>query len=192
MQPDVVALLDGTQTVTYRELNQRANTLARRLAESGLKRGSVAIVEMPRSVELATVLLAVLKAGAAYAWVEPATHRVLDASPTFCIIQKKSASEQCYLGVDIRPALAASAERPSANLPILTRGSDIACILPNEHGELQVLVPHETITSMPAPAQSGTWSSEAGAFDLWIALMSGESLTVAGRARVPAEPRQAA
>ncbi len=178
MQPEAVALHDGTQRLTYRELNQRANTLARRLGECGLKRGSVALVQMPRSMELATVLLAVLKAGAAYAWIEPGSRADLDMAACFCVMQRKSASEQRYLAVDIRNALAACAARPSANLPVLTRGSDIACVLPDVQGELEVIVPHETITSMPAPARMGTWTNEPGAFDLWIALMSGDTLTI--------------
>ena len=178
MQPDAVALIDGTLTVTYRELNQRANTLARRLGECGLKRGSVAVVQMPRGIELATVLLAVLKAGAAYKWVEPGSRPDFDLPATFCIASRKSASDDRCLALDIRNALAACAERPTANLPILTRGSDIACVLPEVDGEADVLVPHETITSTPARARIGTWTSEPGAFDLWIALMSGETLSV--------------
>lgn len=178
MQPDAVAVVDGAQAVTYRELNQRANTLARRLGECGLRRGSVAMVQMPRSVDLATVLLAVLKAGAAYACVEPGSADACELPASFCIAQRKSASEQRYLAVDIRNALAGCAARPSANLPILTRGSDIACVLPDRLGDPQVLVPHETVTSMPATAHTGTWAPEPGAFDLWITLMSGATMTI--------------
>jgi non-ribosomal peptide synthetase component F len=179
MQPEAVALIDATHALTYRDLNQRANTLARRLADSGLRRGSIALVQMHRSVDLAVVLLAVLKAGAAYAWREPGTHGEPDLPSSFCIAQQRNAfSEQCFLAVDIRNALAACAARSSPNLPILTRGSDIACILPDSHGEPQVLVPHETIASLPAPARADGWTSEPGAFDLWIALMSGETLRV--------------
>jgi non-ribosomal peptide synthetase component F len=180
MQPEAVALVDSTQALTYRDLNQRANTLARRLADSGLRRGSVAVVQMHRSVDLAVVLLAVLKAGAAYAWMEPGTSSGPDLPASFCIAQRRAAhAEQCFVAVDIRNALAACTARPSPNLPILTRGSDIACVLPDSQGEPQVLVPHETIASMPAPARRDAWTSEPGAFDLWIALMSGETLRVA-------------
>jgi AMP-binding enzyme len=198
MQPDAVAIIDQTQSLTYRELNQRANTLARRLGECGLRRGSVAVVHMPRSMELATVLLAVLKAGAAYAWVEPGSRADFDLPSSFCIAHGKSASAERYLAVDIRNALTACAERPSANLPILTRGSDIACVLPDIAGEPEVLVPHETITSTPVRPRVGTWTSEPGAFDLWIALMSGETLSVGDHGSrigdagsVPAAPQAA-
>jgi hypothetical protein len=178
MQPHTVALTDGTQSVTYRELNGRANTLARRLAESGLRRGAVALVRMERGVDLATVLLAVLKAGAAYGWVEPGSAGDVELPASFCILKRKSGSEQAYHAVDVRTALAACAERPTPNLPILTRGSDVACALPDGDGNPQMLVPHGTITSMPTPRRTGPWMSEPGAFDLWIGLMSGETLTL--------------
>jgi non-ribosomal peptide synthetase component F len=187
MQPEVVALVDGSDTVTYRDLNWRANALARRLAECGLKRGGHALVRMDRGVELATVLLAILKAGAAYSWIEPGSAGDLDLPASFCIEGRKSASEQSYLAVDIRSALAACEGRPSPNLPVLTRGSDIACVLSDSCGASQVLVPHETITAMPATARGAGWASETGAFDLWIGLMSGETLTIH---RAPAAPGQ--
>ena len=198
LQPDAVALIEGTQIVTYRDLNVRANTLARRLGECGLRRGAVALVRMNRCVDLATLLLAVLKAGAAYSWIEPGSQADVDIAATFSIAQRKSAAEQRYLAVDLGNAFALCAARPSPNLPILTRGSDIACVLPDSDGEAQVLVPHETITSMPAPVQSGTWTSDPGAFDLWISLMAGETLkiedqapAIAAAGSAPAAPQAA-
>ena len=178
MQPDAVALTDAAQALTYRELNVRANTLARRLGECGLRRGAVALVRMHRCADLATLLLAVLKAGAAYSWIEPGSHQDDDLPPSFCVAQRSSGAEQRYLAVDLGNAFALCAARPSPNLPILTRGSDIACVLPDGEGRPQVLVPHETITSMPAATQSGSWTRDPGAFDLWITLMAGETVKI--------------
>src|SRR5688572_31151555 len=72
LRPHVPAVIDGLRTLTYRELNARANVVARHLVERGLRRGRLAIVGMERSAELAITLLAVLKAGAFYEWVDPA------------------------------------------------------------------------------------------------------------------------
>lgn len=184
-QPDTAAVNDGTQCLTYRELNQRANTLARRLSESGLTRGAVAIVRMERGVDLATVLLAVLKAGAAYTWVEPGSPDDLNLPTSFGVAPRRADGDQPYLAIDIRGALADCKSRPGPNLPIHTRGSDIACVLPDHDGQPHVLVPHATITALPASSRNGEWTSEPGAFDLWLGLMSGATVSLNAPTNVP-------
>ncbi|MEU1049824.1 amino acid adenylation domain-containing protein [Streptomyces sp. NPDC005897] len=69
--PDATALVYGTTTLTYAELNTRANRLARHLQTLGARPGAVVAVSVPRSVELIVTLLAVLKAGAAYLPLDP-------------------------------------------------------------------------------------------------------------------------
>ena len=70
IQGDEIALTNDRGAVTYRELNQRANAVARYLMDAGLRRGTHMVVRMDRSPELAIVLLSVLKAGAAYTWFD--------------------------------------------------------------------------------------------------------------------------
>ncbi|MGY1456683.1 non-ribosomal peptide synthetase [Streptomyces sp. SS8] len=69
---DRTALEDGTSSLTYRELNASANRLARRLRREGVEAGSRVGVHMSRSLELYTVILAVLKAGAVVVPLNPA------------------------------------------------------------------------------------------------------------------------
>jgi len=69
--PDAVAVQYADSTLTYGELNRRANRLARRLQTSGIGVGSLAGVSMKRSPEMIVGLLAVLKAGAAYVPLDP-------------------------------------------------------------------------------------------------------------------------
>ncbi|MER5633308.1 amino acid adenylation domain-containing protein [Streptomyces nitrosporeus] len=69
--PDATALVHGTGTLTYAELNTRANRLARHLRTLGARPGTVVAVSLPRSVDLVVSLLAVLKAGAAYLPLDP-------------------------------------------------------------------------------------------------------------------------
>jgi non-ribosomal peptide synthetase component F len=184
-RPDAIAIVDGSRSLTYRELNLRANNLARHLIRCGFTRGATAIVKMERSTELAVTLLAILKAGGAYAWARPGSAAALHLPAPFCIAQRgrsiERGSEQRFLALDLSGALAACADRPSPNLPILTRGSDVACVLPGEDGAPQMLVPHETVTALTAASSPGRtrWSSDAAAFDLWLTLMSGATVTLA-------------
>nr|WP_042178658.1 non-ribosomal peptide synthetase [Kibdelosporangium sp. MJ126-NF4]CEL13316.1 Non-ribosomal peptide synthase [Kibdelosporangium sp. MJ126-NF4]CTQ99007.1 Non-ribosomal peptide synthase [Kibdelosporangium sp. MJ126-NF4] len=64
--PDATALVEGATRITYRELDERANRLARYLVASGVRREEAVGVYLPHSVDAVVCLLAVLKAGAAY------------------------------------------------------------------------------------------------------------------------------
>ncbi len=58
--------------LTYRELNQEANRLARRIVEEGVGEGELVLVDVERSCDLIVSLLAVLKAGGAFLLTEDA------------------------------------------------------------------------------------------------------------------------
>ncbi|HLX50896.1 MAG TPA: amino acid adenylation domain-containing protein, partial [Streptosporangiaceae bacterium] len=61
----------GTE-LTYGELNARANQLARHLTSLGAGPGRLVAIAMPRSPDMITAVLAVLKSGAGYLPVDPA------------------------------------------------------------------------------------------------------------------------
>ncbi len=69
--PDNVALVYGEDSLTYRELDCRANQLARRLRSLGVVPEVPVGICMERSVELVIAVLALLKAGGAYVPLDP-------------------------------------------------------------------------------------------------------------------------
>ena len=69
--PDARALTDGRGSLTYRELDERANRLAHALRELGAGPEEMVAVLLPRSFALVTALLAVVKSGAAYVPLVP-------------------------------------------------------------------------------------------------------------------------
>ncbi|MEU0146247.1 amino acid adenylation domain-containing protein [Streptomyces sp. NPDC006288] len=69
--PDAIAVVCGKDELTYRELNTRADRLARRLAAAGVRTEAVVAVHLERSVDLVVAYLAVLKAGGAVLPVDP-------------------------------------------------------------------------------------------------------------------------
>ncbi|MFE4632799.1 amino acid adenylation domain-containing protein [Streptomyces sp. NPDC056773] len=71
IRPDARALVFGEEELTYGELDARSNRLAHHLAERGLVRGDLAGVLLDRGTDFAVALLAVLKAGAGYALLDP-------------------------------------------------------------------------------------------------------------------------
>jgi amino acid adenylation domain-containing protein len=72
LTPDAVAVLHGEARTTYRELNGRANRLARALVRAGVGPEARVGICGDRSIDMVAALLAVWKAGAAYVPMDPA------------------------------------------------------------------------------------------------------------------------
>ena len=89
--PDAVAVVSGAVSLSYRELNTRANRLAHHLISLGVEPESVVAVYMERSPEMLVALLSILKAGAAYLPLDPENptsrlgRMLADASPA-CVL----------------------------------------------------------------------------------------------------------
>src|ERR1041385_3070736 len=69
--PHAIALVCNQQQMTYAELDQRSNQLARFLRARGLGRGQIVGLLLERSMEVYVALLGILKAGAAYVPLDP-------------------------------------------------------------------------------------------------------------------------
>ncbi|HVH12494.1 MAG TPA: amino acid adenylation domain-containing protein, partial [Longimicrobium sp.] len=69
--PGAVALVFGEQTLTYAELNARANRLAHRLLRQGVGPEVRVGICLERGLEMIVAILAVLKAGGAYVPLDP-------------------------------------------------------------------------------------------------------------------------
>jgi amino acid adenylation domain-containing protein len=90
-RPDATALITPAGSLTYQELNTRANRLAHRLLACRLSADTPVGVCLDRGADLVAALLAILKAGAAYLPLDPGyparrLQRILDdASPPVLI-----------------------------------------------------------------------------------------------------------
>ncbi|MEU3693411.1 amino acid adenylation domain-containing protein [Streptomyces narbonensis] len=65
-RPDAVAVVERSRSVTYAQLDARADRLARLLAARGVGAESVVGVAVPRSVDMIATVVAALKLGAAF------------------------------------------------------------------------------------------------------------------------------
>ncbi|NWC96712.1 MULTISPECIES: non-ribosomal peptide synthetase [unclassified Pseudomonas] len=64
--PEAVAAAHGDASLSYRELNLRANRLAHYLIDQGVKPGDSVVIALPRSIDLLVSQLAILKCAAVY------------------------------------------------------------------------------------------------------------------------------
>ncbi|OWV38290.1 non-ribosomal peptide synthetase [Bacillus spizizenii] len=70
-RPDYEAVIFGNERCTYRQLNERANQLARTLRTKGVQADQFVAIICPQRIELIVGILAVLKAGGAYVPIDP-------------------------------------------------------------------------------------------------------------------------
>ena len=96
--PDAIAVVMGDQRMTYRELNDRSNQLARYLRQQGVTPDSLVAVCFERSLEMVMSFLAVLKAGGAYLPIdssypaEKLSAMLEDAAPQVLLTQDRLAA----------------------------------------------------------------------------------------------------
>ena len=64
--PDNIALVFEEKKLTYRELNEKSNSLAMELREKGVKADSIVGIMVERSLEMIIGIIGILKAGGAY------------------------------------------------------------------------------------------------------------------------------
>jgi amino acid adenylation domain-containing protein len=69
--PNAIALRQDGQVITYNELNNKANQLARKLVSCGVKPGENIGVLVDRNFDMITSIFAVLKCGGAYVPIDP-------------------------------------------------------------------------------------------------------------------------
>jgi amino acid adenylation domain-containing protein len=92
--PDAVAVVFNDTKLTYGQLNQRANQLARGLRKTGVAPETLVGIYVERSLELVIGILGILKAGGAYLPLDPVypperiAFMLADASPKVVLTQQ--------------------------------------------------------------------------------------------------------
>ncbi|MBL4659208.1 MAG: amino acid adenylation domain-containing protein, partial [Alcanivoracaceae bacterium] len=69
--PDAIAIRQGKNSITYAELESKAEQIARWLQDGGLKAGNRVGVNLVRKIDFFIVMLAILKAGGNYVPIDP-------------------------------------------------------------------------------------------------------------------------
>ena len=93
--PENVAVVFENKKITYRELNEKANSLARYLVNNGVKDNDVVSILLNRSLELIIAIYAILKSGASYVLIDPdlpeerIDYITKDSDSKYCITNKK-------------------------------------------------------------------------------------------------------
>ena len=136
--PDAIAVRFEGHGVTYRELDQRAWSLAERLRAQGVGPGTLVGVCLERSVELVAALVGVVYSGGAYVPLDPAyplerlTHMCEDASMHIVVTgQKEWDKTRAAFPAGIQTLLMSDCVSPSnhADLAIVGQPTDPAYVI---------------------------------------------------------------
>ena len=106
-RPTAVAVIDEDSSLTYSELNARAEAIAARLRAAGAGPNVAVGVLLERSPDLVAALLGILKAGSAYLPIEPGTPAartvglLRDAGAPVCLVG--SAEDEVAVGAVCTP-----------------------------------------------------------------------------------------
>ncbi|QKN67382.1 amino acid adenylation domain-containing protein [Streptomyces coelicolor] len=207
---DAVAVVAGDETLSYGELAERAERLAGFLSGKGVRRGDRVAVVMDRSPDLIATLLAVWKAGAAYLPLDPAypAERVkfmlADAEPAAVVCTE--AHRDAVLDGGLAPIVLDDPETrrvvaESARLSIGATAQDVAYVMYTSgstgtpkgvavsHGNVAALVgePGWDVGPDDAVLMHASHAFDISLFEMWVPLLSGARLVLAGSGVVDGE-----
>jgi aspartate racemase len=132
--PDALALVAGDVGVTYRELNERANQLARHLRNAGAKPERLVGICAERSADMVVGILGILKSGAAYVALDPSYPKdrlefmLGDSNVPILLNQKGSLSAPNNYPGTVIP-LSRSMDESVNNLDASAKPENLACVI---------------------------------------------------------------
>ncbi|HEY6311471.1 MAG TPA: amino acid adenylation domain-containing protein, partial [Streptosporangiaceae bacterium] len=196
--------------MSFEELNQSANRYARVLVRHGIGPEQRVAVMMPRSVDMVTWLLAVMKTGAAYVPVDPAhprdriTWMLRDSDPAALLTAGGVASDELKITIIDVEGEEFLAEARAVSAADLGDADRVTCLHPENAVHVfytsgstgrpkGVIVTHATMVNAldwlgtRFPASEGEWSCSRssvsfidGSTELWGSLGAGTPAVVAG------------
>src|SRR5687768_11652957 len=132
-QPQATAVLCGGESLSYAELNARANQLAHRLRAEGVGPGAIVALMVERSVAMMVGILGVMKAGGAYLPVPPdnpaerTRYMLDDGGVKILLVHGKTAGRFAFSGLTLN--LDAALEGETANPVLLNKLDDLVYVI---------------------------------------------------------------
>jgi amino acid adenylation domain-containing protein/non-ribosomal peptide synthase protein (TIGR01720 family) len=197
--PNAEALRFGSTSVTYAELNTRANQLAHHLRASGVGADTLVGVCMERSADMVMAFVAILKAGGAYVPLDPQYPKdrlafmVADTAVPVLLTDDQSMSrlpEHRSHVINVS-AFVPDSSTTGANPPSVTTADNLAYVVYTSGSTgipKGIGIPHRGVTRLvlntnyidlgPTEriAQASNSSFDAATFEIWGALLKGGCL----------------
>jgi amino acid adenylation domain-containing protein/FkbH-like protein len=200
LRPDAPAALWQDETLSYAELNRRANRLARQLLVSGVQPGDYVPVLMVRSLALLIAQLAVLKCGGVYVPLDPELPEqrrnfiIRDCKARLILADRAvDGAEENVTWLNYAVSLEQIAKQSDANLqlPLPPRAPAYVMYTSGSTGVSKgVVVPHHAVSRLVLNngyadivaddcfAHHSNPSFDASTFEVWAPLLHGARMVV--------------
>ncbi|MSU58569.1 MAG: non-ribosomal peptide synthetase [Pedosphaera sp.] len=202
-RPEAVALVLEHTHLTYRQLNSRANRLARELRVAGVERGTMVTICVEPSIEMVVGLLGILKAGGAYVPLAPEYPKdrlafmLADTNSPVLLTQRRltthlPARETKTIFLDALEATPPE-NGDGTNLPSTTQPDDLAYVIytSGTTGRPKgATIPHRGVVRLVKDTNYATFSADevflqfapisfdASTFEIWGPLLNGGRLVI--------------
>ncbi|MFP5288938.1 MAG: amino acid adenylation domain-containing protein, partial [Thermoanaerobaculia bacterium] len=196
--PEAPAVVFGDQSLTYAELDRRANRLARHLIGLGVGHGSLVGLCLERSADLIVSLLGILKTGGAYLPLDPSSPAerlrwmlwMLEDTGVRVVIEGGTLAGAAPPGLEL-VRLEEMPEQSGAPLPPVGSAPDLAYVMYTSGTTglpKGVAIPHRGIVRLVVGTdyfdvrpgdrmlQAATPAFDASTMEIWGALLNGACL----------------
>lgn len=200
--PDNVAVAFEDQSLTYRELNARANQLAHHLRTIGVMAETLVAIACERSFDMIIGILGILKAGGAYVPLDPVYPKdrleyMLDDTNAAVLLTQSALKDQLPIGtkhtvvLDAMDALLAT--YPISNPLALSGAHNLAYVIYTSGStgkpkgvmienrsvlRLVINTDYIQITPLDRVGHASSTSFDAATFEIWGALLNGAELYI--------------
>ncbi|MCL2425730.1 MAG: amino acid adenylation domain-containing protein [Oscillospiraceae bacterium] len=195
--PDKCAIRLGEDSLTYQQLNNRANGVAEKLLHYGMGRNDIAALLIKRSIETIVAIVAVLKVGASYLPIDPTNPKeriehILEDSKAKVILTNCGSNLDCAGSlpcIEIQH-IGALNQNVSAQVPM--EADDIAYVIytsgttgqpkgvPIRQKSLVNLmewqIKQADIREDSVVLQKSTYTFDASVWEIYLSLLSGATL----------------
>ncbi|QOR34872.1 amino acid adenylation domain-containing protein [Clostridium sp. 'deep sea'] len=197
LTPNNTAVVMGNNRLTFKQLNQRANSLALTLQNKGVTNNDIVAIMAERSIELVVGIVAIIKAGAAYLPIDAEYPRqrinymLINSKAQILLSQQKFLKQLQYEGEVIDLNDSQSYSSLNHNLETCCKVNDLAYVIytsgttGNPKG---VAVKHQSVVRLVKNSnylefkqqdrllQTCAMTFDVATFEIWGALLNGVEL----------------
>ncbi|WP_339373114.1 amino acid adenylation domain-containing protein, partial [Paenibacillus elgii] len=195
--PEQVAVVFEGNQLTYRELNVKANQLARRLRAEGVQAEQMVGLMVERSLEMIVGMLGILKAGGAYVPIDPEypeeriRYLLEDSGVQLLLAQRRELVRVDFTGTVVDLSDEGMYDTDGSNLKTAVGASGLSYVIYTsgtsgkpkgvmvEHRNVVRLVKNTNYTPLNETTrilQTGAVVFDASTFEIWGALLNGGQL----------------